>query len=135
MTKAEAYRVLGTSSSASRSKAELLYQDKCRKLRLQMVPGMPVAARQSARAEMAKINTAWQAIQAPGPARATTRQATATPRTTRSSPATVLPYRKPRTLGEAWQQVVSMMPFSEPVTVIILILVFLVTMAALLSRL
>jgi len=134
MTKAEAYRVLGTSSSAGRSKAELLYQDKCRKLRLQMVPGMPVSARQSAHAELARINTAWQVIQAPGPARTATKKA-ATQRTARSSPASVLPYRKPRTLGEAWEQVASAMPFSEPVTAIILILVFLITIAALLSRL
>ncbi len=135
MTKAEAYRVLGISSSAGRSKAELLYQDRCRKLRLQMVPGMPVAARQSAQAELARIGAAWQVIRAPGPARTATKQATATPRTTRSSPASVPPYQKPQTLGEAWQQVVAVMPFSEPVMAIILVLVFLITIAALLSRL
>ena len=134
MTKAEAYRVLGTSSSADRSTAELLYQDKCRKLRLQMVPGMPVAVRHSAQAELARIDAAWQVIRAPGPARTATRQA-ATPRNTRPSPASVPPYRKPQTLGEAWEQVVAVMPFSEPVTAIILILVFLITMAALLTRL
>jgi len=42
-------------------------------------------------------------------------------------------YRKPQTLGEAWDQVASVMPFSEPVTATILILVLLITLTALLK--
>jgi len=139
MTQAEAYTVLGISSSARRSKAELLYQEKSKKLRLQMVPGMPVAIRQKAQAELARVDTAWQIVQASRPTRPTsTKPATtkpATRKTARPSPANVMPYRKPQTLAEAWEEVISLMPFSRPVAVMVLILVFLITILSLLTRL
>jgi len=136
MTQAEAYRVLGISGSAKRSKAEILYQEKSKKLRLQMVPGMPVAIRQKARTELARVDTAWQIVQAARPTSA--KPATAKPatrKTARPSPATVMPYRKPQTLAEAWEEVISLMPFSKPVAVIVLILVFLITILSLLTHL
>lgn len=134
MTKAEAYKVLGTSSSAGRSKAELLYREKCRTLRLQMVPGMPVAVRQNAQAELARIGAAWQVIQAPGAAQRAKKK-TAAKKAAGPTPTHIPPYRKPQTLGEAWGQVVAMMPFSEPVAAVVMILALLVTIMVVLTHL
>ena len=139
MTQAEAYTVLGISSSTRRSNAEMLYQEKSKKLRLQMVPGMPVAIRQKAQAELARVDTAWQIVQAARPTRPTSAKPTtpkpAKRKTARPSPANVMPYRKPQTLGETWEEVISLMPFSRPVAVIVMILVFLITILSLLAHL
>jgi len=134
MTQTEAYTVLGISGSTRRSKAEILYQEKSKKLRLQMVPGMPVAIRQKAQAELARVDTAWQIVQAARPTKPATTKAP-TRKTARPSPATVMPYRKPQTLAEAREEVISLMPFSRPVAVIVLILVFLMTILSLLTHL
>jgi len=138
MTQAEAYRVLGISSSTRRPNAQLLYQEKCKKLRLQMVPGMPVAIRQKAQAELARVDTAWQIVQAARPTRPTSaKPVTAKPATrkkARPSPPNVIPYRKPQTLAEAWEQVVLLSPFSEAVTAVIMIAVFLLTIISLLKN-
>lgn len=134
MTKAEAHQILGTGGSVSRSKAELLYREKYKKLRLQMIPGMPVATRQKALAELARVDTAWKTLQAPGSAKpAAKRPATKKPARPRSG--NVIPYRKPQTLAEAWEQVVALSPFSEAVTAIITITVFLLTIMSLLRGL
>ena len=45
-------------------RVELLYREKCRKLRLQMVPGMLAEVRQKAQAELATVEAAWQIIRA-----------------------------------------------------------------------
>jgi len=134
MTREEAYKALGVSRTAGRSKAEQLYRERCRKLRLQMVPGMPTTARQKAQAELARVDTAWQVLRAPGPATNTTGKPS-TKRAARSSAANVVPHRTPQTLGEAWEQVASAMPFSEPVIAVVLILVLLVVILALVTHL
>jgi curved DNA-binding protein CbpA len=134
MTKAQAYQVLGLSSSADRSRAELLYRQKCRELRLQMMPGMPVAARQKAQAELARVDAAWQVLQAPNPTRAAARKA-ANKQTTGPAPVRLTPSRKGQRLGETWVQMTSLLPFSEPVNLLILIMVLVLTLMALLSHL
>lgn len=138
MTETDAYKVLGASRSVAQSRAERLYRQKRAQLRLQIVPGMPLATRQKAQAQLAELETAWQVLQVSRPARArrptkkkpkpAARKAATPSRTPRR------PYPKPQTLGEAWEQVASMMPFSEPVTAIILILGLLATIMALLRR-
>lgn len=134
MTEADAYRVLGVSRSTDRSRPERLYLQKCRQLRLRMVPGMPVATRQKAQAELARVDAAWQVIRASGPAGPAAKKPAARKTATPSSPH-ALPYQKPQTLGEAWDQVASVMPFSESVTATVLILVSLITLTALLTSL
>ena len=63
MTRIEACRALGISSSASISKAELLYQKKCKEFQLHMVPGMPQATRQKAQANLVRLTSAWETLQ------------------------------------------------------------------------
>jgi hypothetical protein len=126
MTLSEAVHVLGA-DSMSHAKAGLLYREKREKLRLQMVPGMPVGMRQNAQAELARLEAAWQIINA--------QPATPKKRRTRRNvprrPAKVVPRGKPQTLGEAWDQVASAMPFPEPVLVVMVILVALLILVAL----
>ena len=134
MTKTEARQILGISSSTNRSKAELLYQEKCKKIRLQMVPGMPVTTREKALAKLTSVNAAWETLQSPRYKKPTTKKS---PRkkTSKSSPVNVIPYRKPKTLAEAWEQLISLMPFSRPVAVVIIIAVFLLTLVSLIASL
>ena len=127
MTKADAYRVLGTSRSVARSRAERLYQQKCRHLRLQMVPGMPVAVRQRAQAELAQLDAAWRVIAVAGPARSSTKKPT-TPKTPKPSPPRVPPHRKSPTVGATGKRIASAMPYLAPITVAILALVLTTTL-------
>ena len=139
MTKEEAYKTLSITGSTSVYKAEQLYQEKCKKLRLQMVPGMPVTTRQKAQAEMALIDTAWQVLQTAGPTKHTaTKPATPRPAAKKKTkpPLTyTIPHQKPQTLAESWEQLISLMPFSRTVAVIIVITVFLLTIMSLLASL
>ena len=132
MTKTEARKTLGITSSTSRSKTELIYTEKCKKLRLQMVPGIPETTRHNAYDELAKVTTAWLILQAaPAAPRYQRKQTYRKPPTRRSTPAKRS--KQPQTLGEAWEELVAQMPFSEPVTLIILILVgllFLILLAS-----
>lgn len=138
MTKAEAYKTLGVGKSTSRSKAELVYREKCKELRSQLVPGVPTETRTKAGAELARLAAAWQTIRTE-PAHKTRTPKTATakspPKPPRPERPAVRPCQKPQTLGEAWEQVVSQMPFSEPVAVLILILMLLIAILSLLSAL
>ncbi len=137
MTRAEAYKTLGITSSTSVYRAEQLYQEKCKKLRLQMVPGIPVTTRQKAHAEMALVDTAWQVLQTAGPTKHTaTKPATPKPTAKKKTkpPSTyTIPYQKPQTLAESWEQLISLMPFSRTVAVIVVITVFLLTIMSLLA--
>jgi len=121
MTKAEAYRVLGTSRSVARFRAERLYQQKRRHLRLQMVPGMPVTVRQRAQAELAQLDAAWHVIAAAGPARSS-------PKTPRSSPPRVSPRRKSPTVGAMGKRITSAMPYLALITAVMLALVVTITL-------
>ena len=134
MTKAQAYRVLGMSSSVGRGRAELLYRQKCHELRLQMMPGMPAAARQKAQAKLAQVNAAWQVVRAPSPAQTTARK---TPRKQPTGPAPVhlTPYHKAQSPGKAWEQMASALPFPELVTVILVIVVLVLAIVTLLRHL
>jgi hypothetical protein len=133
MTKTEAYQILGISKSAAYSKADLLYREKCKKLRLQIIPGMPVTVRQKALAELCSIETAWKTLQAHSSTKSSNPKSSRK-KAARPSPVNVLPYTKPRTIAEAWEQVVSLMPFSRPVAVVIIIAVFLFTLLSLLAH-
>jgi hypothetical protein len=133
MTEIEAYKVLGTSSSVGRSRTELLYQQKCRKLRLQMMPGMPAEVRQRAQAELAPVNAAWQIIRAASPAKIPTTKPAWKP-TTGPSTANVTSCRRPQIPGPAWAPAASEMPFSSPVMVIAAIAVLVLIVIALLTR-
>jgi precorrin-4 methylase len=139
MTKEEAYKTLGITGSISTSRAEQFYKEKCKKLRFQTVPGMPAAIRQKAHAELATVNMAWQVLQTAGHTKHTaTKPATPKPAVKKKAkpPSTyTIPYQKPRTLAEAWEQLFSLMPFSRPVAVIIVIAVFLLTIISLLRSL
>jgi hypothetical protein len=133
MTEEEARKTLGITSSTSRSKVAMVYEEKCRKFRLQMIPGMPEVTRHKAYGELAKLSTAWQTLQAAPTARHRQRK-----KPHRKSPtqraASANRSQRPQTLAEAWEEVVFQMPFSEPVLVTILIAVALLTLTLLLVK-
>ena len=132
MTKEEARKTLGITSSTSRSKTAMAYEEKCKTFRLQMVPGMPKATRHKAYGKLAKLSTAWQTLQAAPTARRPQRKKTHRKSPTRR-PAPANRSQKPQTLAEAWEAVVFQMPFSEPV-VVILVAVALLTLTLLLVK-
>ena len=132
MTKTEAYKIVGVSASANRSKVELAYRGKCKKLRLKLIPGMPLATRRKAQTDLIKLTSAWQIIKALPPRKARIPMP-AVRKATRRRPVVVNVYRKPQTLAEAWQQVLSLMPFSEPVAVVIIIMAILLAIVFLLT--
>ena len=133
MTKEEARKILGITGSTSRSETALAYEEKCKKFRLQMVPGMPKATRHKAYGELAKLSIAWQTLQAAPTARRRQRMKPQRKPPTRR-PASANRSQRPQTLAEAWQEVVFQMPFSEPVLVTILIAVALLTLTLLLVK-
>ena len=133
MTKTQAYKMLGTSSSAGRGRAELLYREKCRKLRLQMVPGMPAEVRQKAQAELAAVDAAWQIIRASSPAKTPPTKSARKP-TTGPSAANVTSRPRPQAPAPAWDPAASETPFSSPVMVIVAIAVLVLIVMALLTR-
>lgn len=130
MTKTEARKTLGITSSTSRSRTELVYEEQCRKFRFQMVPGMAEATRHKAYGELAKLSTAWQTLQAAPTARRRRRKKAHRNSSTRR-PATANRSQGPQTLGDAWDEFASPMPFSEPVVVIIAVVVALLTLISL----
>jgi hypothetical protein len=129
MTKAEAYSVLGTSNSVACSKTELLYQQKRKELRLQMVPGMPVATRQKAMTDLTTLEAAWQVLQtAPPTPHRSPKRARSKPMP--AQPVTAANVASPwaQSLGEAWDQVILLLPFSRPVSSAVLLLLLVVTL-------
>lgn len=129
MTSAEAHKTLGITSSTSHSKAELLYQEKCKKLRLQMVPGMPVTTRQKAHAEMALVDKAWQTLQSTRPTNPTTAKPAArrkAPRDTKQKSGN--PFW-PQTTGQPLADFVSVMPLSKPVVIAVFLLSILISIS------
>lgn len=134
MTKAEARTTLGITGSANRSEAALVYEEKCKKLRLKMVPGMPEATRHKAYAELARLIAAWRILQPISAApRRQRKRAYRKPPIRR--PVSKNSSQRPQTLGEAWEEVLSMMPFPEPVVAMVIIAVFLLVIASLFKTL
>jgi len=132
MTQAEAYRVLGISRSASRLRKEQVYQEKQKKLRLKLIPGNTQADRRKALTELAMLTAAWQVVKTSPAAKTHTKKPTSRKRAKpRPLP---IPHQKPQTLAEAWELFAQISPFSRPVTVIIMILVFLLTIISLLKH-
>lgn len=127
MTKAEAYRFLGTSRSVARFRAERLYQQKCRHLQLQMVPGMPVAIRQRAQVELAQLDAAWRIITAAGAARSSAKKPT-TPKTPTSARPRVPPRRKSPAVVAMGKRITSAMPYLAIITAVMLALVVTITL-------
>jgi len=152
MTQAEACKVLGISRSASPSRMEQAYQEKHRELRLKHILGNPLADRQKARTDLAKLAIAKQALQIsstaksyPGrpipkkttrakPTKARPKRARQTrARPKRARPATVNYSQKPQTLADAWEQFLQLSPFPEQVTMILLVSTFLIVLIGLLA--
>lgn len=127
MTKAQAYKVLGASRSVARFRAERLYQQKCRHLRLQMVPGMPVAVRHRAQAELAQLDAAWHVITAAGPARSPARKPAARKPAT-PLPPRVPPRRKPATVVAMGKRIASAIPYLALITAVMLALIVTITL-------
>jgi len=133
MTKTEARKTLGITSSANRSKTKLIYEEKSKKLRLQMVPGMPEATRHKAYGELARLSTAWQTLQTT-PATRCRRKKKTHRKSPTHKPVSASCSQRPQNLGEVWGEFVSLMPFSEPVVLMISILIPLLILTLLLMR-
>jgi len=138
MTQAEAYKVLGISRSVSPSRIEQAYQEKQREFRLKLIPGNPLADRQKAQAELARLPTARQTLQISSTAKSypinPVPKKTPKARPTRARPATVNYCQKPQTLADAWELFVHLSPFPEHVTIILLALMFLIVLIGLLAN-
>lgn len=148
MTEIEAYKLLGISRSASAAKATQAYRKTHDELRRKLCPGNIKADRQKAQIEMARLMTAKQvlqietikkpAIRKPVPRKATkAKPTTRRPRPKRAKPATASTnnYSKPQTLAEAWDLIVTMMPFPQPVVAMLFLLMFLLVTLRLLFSL
>ena len=139
MTKIEAYKLLGISRSASSAKTEQAYRNIQKQLCLQLVPGNHLADRQKAQVKLAKLATAKQTLQITSSSGSYPKNP-AHRKNTRSKPrqpkpAVVVPYPKPQTLAEAWELLVSVMPFSEQVIATLLGVIFFLVFSGLLLSL
>ena len=132
MTQEEARQLLGITGSISRSKTALVYEEKCKKLRLHMVPGMPEVTRHKAYSELARLSTAWLTLQAAPAFRHRSKKKVHCKSPTRRHTPTNRS-QKPQTLADAWAAVVFQMPFSETVVVIISIAIALLILILLMK--
>jgi hypothetical protein len=138
MTKTEARKTLGITSNTSHTKAKLIYRQKQQKLQAQLLPGTPRETREKAKHELAELTEVWHIIQTttrskPRTTKPVKRKKPAKHKIPTQQPTTVKVYTQPETLGDFWDELISSMPFSEPVAVIILILMFLIFMMFILS--
>ena len=135
MTKREACKLLDISISATRPQAQVAYRQKQKKLQLQLIPGMPPETRRKAQSELVRLGSAWQALKTlPVHKPLKTKPQTVKP-TLRPKPSIPNLSRKPKTLGEAWEQLSSTCPFPGPVLAVLLIVVFLLIILGLLLSL
>ena len=141
MTKSESCKLLGISQSAGPAKAERAYLKKHNELRYKLCPGNTKADRQKAQVKMAKLMTARDILCRIPSAPKSYHQKTNQRKTTRPKPKKAKPaaaannYSKPQTLAEAWNLIVTMMPFSQPAVAILFLLMFLLVILRLLSSL
>lgn len=141
MTKIEACKLLGISRSAGSAKAEQAYLKKHNELRYKLCPGNPKAGRQKAQADIAMLMTARDVFCGiPSASKAspkkTNHRKTARPKPKKAKPAAAVNnYPKPQTLAEAWELLVTLLPFPEPVVAILLGVIFLLVLIGLLSNL
>jgi hypothetical protein len=137
MTQAEAYKVLGISRFVSPSRIEQAYREQQKQLRLKLIQGNPLADRQKAQTELARLATAGQALQVTLTAKSypgkPVPKKTTRARPTRARRATVNYCQKPQTLADAWEQFLQLSPFPEHVTMILLVLTFLIVLTGLLA--
>jgi hypothetical protein len=134
MTKVQARRILDLGGSTSLKKAQLSYEDKRRQLQRCLAAGVPVTIRQKAIADLAEVTSAWHTLQGPTRSRARpTKMPRPMPAASKTSPPSAP--AAPQTLGEAWDLVVSLLPFSRPVNAVIvvaaLVLLMLISVATL----
>ena len=132
MTKIEASRILGISRSAGSAKVEQAYRKKQKKLQLKLIPGMEKADRQKAQSDMAMLMTARDVFcgilstSKPSPTKSSQRK-TRRPKPRKAKPKATATnnYSKPQTLADAWDLMVTMLPFPQPVVTILFLLMFL----------
>ena len=127
MTEAEARTTLGVSKSACISRVQEAYQEKQKQLQAMMIPGNPCEDRQNAVTELVRANEAWRILQRPSVGK-TRKRKPAKKKTAKKKPPNMAPHPKPQTLADAWDQVVQILPFSEPViaALLVLMLIFLI---------
>ena len=117
MTEVQARQILGITRSASRQKVQLAYEDKRRQLQRRLAPGMPVAVRQQAINDLTEIASAGEVLRVLSRNHARpTKPPQSRPRPPQVPTGTAT---TPQTLGEAWDLVVSALPFSRPVNVVV----------------
>lgn len=133
MTRTEACRTLGISSSASNSKAELVYKEKCKELRLQIVPGMPLETRQQAQTELVKVTSALHTVQISSPSIPHKAKQKARRKTHSRARQTSHNPIWPQTTGQPVADFVGSIPLPKKVVVFIFILTMLIVVSMLRS--
>ena len=133
MTETQARNILGITSSARRSEAERVYQEKCKKLQLRQVPGMPLTERQQAYQDLIKVTTAWKSLSYSSNSRTRNTRRSKTvqnkkPHSKQKQP--MYTHHKPQTLAEAWNIIVQLSPFSEPAMIFIIFITLILVISS-----
>jgi len=133
MTKTDARKILGISSSAGLKVAERAYRQKLQILQLCIRPGNPCLERQQAQAELVKLTDAWNAMQI----KQSTRNKRAKPRATvnRQKPAKqTTVWDVIHDLAENWKILIGMTSLSKTTVLAILIAEFVLVMITLVLK-
>jgi len=115
MTKDDAYRIIGVPRSANLKKAEMVYQQKCHKLRFRVLPGNTATQRQRALGQLVELANAWDTVNTKpsGNRRGSIPPKTAATPYTSARPRAGSDYSSPRNLSGLWDRFLSLIPLSE----------------------
>ncbi|NQV34142.1 MAG: hypothetical protein HQ515_15725 [Phycisphaeraceae bacterium] len=111
MTKTQARKILGISSSAGLKSAERIYRRECQKVQRHMMPGNTILERQKAQDTLLELTSAWHAMNTKPVKRPVNRK-----RPVRQTTAPNLPLD----LAGAWDDLFAALPFPQPVVALLL---------------
>jgi len=129
VTVSQACKLLHISSDATFFQKQQAYITIQKRLSAKLMPGNSLEERKKAQAELKKLSEVWNILQLSAkqpPYKARQHKIT------HQTPAT---NRSPQTVTDAWEQIVQLLPFPEPVIAVMFIVMFLLIVIGLIANL
>ena len=134
MTKVDARKILGISSSAGLKPAGRAYRQKCQTFQLRMLPGYPCSDRQQAEAELVKLTAAWKIMQTKQPTKNKRTKPRATVNRQKPAKQSATIWDVIHDMGQSWNILIGMTSLSKTTVLAILIAEFVLVMITLVLK-